>query len=76
MWDYDNNDLPQHLSKYFKRINLVHNYETRGAGRGNLFHSKVNTLSYGIKSFKFQGVKTLNELQDKDRHAREDEFRF
>ena len=54
MWDYDNNDLPGHLSKYFKRTNLVHNYETRGAGKGNLFYSKVNTLSYGIKSFKFQ----------------------
>ena len=32
MWDYDNNDLPEHLSKYFERTNLVHNYETRGAG--------------------------------------------
>ena len=30
------------------------------------FYSKVNTLSYGIKSFIFQGVKTLNELQDKE----------
>ena len=59
MWDYDNNDLPEHLSKYFKRTNLVHNYATRGAGKGNLFYSKVNTLSYGIKSFKFQGVKTF-----------------
>ena len=66
MWDYDNNDLPEHLIKYFIRTNLVHNYESRGAGKGNLFYSKVNTLSYGIKSFKFQGVKTLNELQDKE----------
>ena len=37
MWDYDNNDLPEHPSKYFKRTNLVHNYETRGTGKGNLF---------------------------------------
>ena len=66
LWDYDNNNLPEHLSKYFERTNLVHNYETRGAGKGNLFYSKVNTLSYGIKSFKFQGVKTLNEPQDKE----------
>ena len=66
MWDYDNNDLPEHLSKYFERTNLVHDYETRGAGKGNHFYSKVNTLPYGIKSFKFQGVKTLNELQDKE----------
>ena len=36
MWDYDNNDLPEHLSKYFKRTNLVHNYETRGAGKGKI----------------------------------------
>ena len=56
MWDCDHNDLPGNLSSYFKRTNLVHNYETRG---------KVNTLSYGIKSFKCQGVMTLNELQDK-----------
>ena len=68
MWDCDNNDLPEHLSKYFTSTNLVHNYETRGAGKGNRFYSKVNTLSYGIKSFIFQGVKTLNELQDKELH--------
>ena len=63
MWDYDNNDLPDQLSNYIKRTNLVHNYETCGAAKGNLFYSKVNTLSYGIKSFKFQAVKSLNELQ-------------
>ena len=67
MWNYDNNDLPEHLSKYFQRTNLDHNYETRGAGKGNLFYSKVYTLSYGIKSFKFQGVKTLNELEVQDK---------
>ena len=62
MWDYDHNLLPENLSHYFKRSNLVHNYETRGASKGNLFFSKVNTASFGIKSFKYQGVKTLNHL--------------
>ena len=49
MWDYGSNDLSEHLGNYFKRSNLVHNYEIRGAAKGNLFYSKVNTLSYGIK---------------------------
>ena len=66
MWDYGHESLPQHLSLYFKRSNLVHNYETRSASKGNLFFCKVNTSSYGIKSFKYQGVKTLNHLLSKE----------
>ena len=62
MWDYDHKELPEHLSLYFERTNLVHNYETQSASLGNVFLSKVKTLSYGIKSFKYQGVKTLNNL--------------
>ena len=66
MWDYDHNLLPEHLRQSFKRSNLIHNYQTRSAEQGSLFYTKVNTTSFGIKSFKYQGVKILNELLCKD----------
>ena len=62
MWDYDHASLPEHLTHCFKRSNLIHNYETRSAVKGSLFLSKVNTKSFGIKSFKYQGVKVMNLL--------------
>ena len=64
MWDYDHNTLPSSLRAHFKRSNLVHNYRTRAATKGNLHHCKVRTLKYGIKSFKYQGVKILNDLKN------------
>ena len=64
MWDYDNNTLPPSLRTHFKRANLVHSYSTRAASKGSLHHCKVRTDKYGIKSFKYQGVKLLNELKN------------
>ena len=64
MWDYDHDTLPLSLRQYFKRSNTVHNHKTRGASRGNLHHTKVNTLSYGIKAFKYQGIQVLNKLKE------------
>ena len=53
-----------HVSKTaFKRVNLVHNYSTRSAIKGNLYYSKVYTSKYSIKSFKYQGIKILNYLK-------------
>ena len=66
MWDYDHNLLPEHLRQRFTRSNLVHSYKTRSAAQGSLFYTKVNSTSFGIKSFKYQGVKTLNELLSKN----------
>ena len=64
MWDYDHNMLPQSLRSYFKRANLVHSYCTRAASKGKLHHGKVNTHKHGVKSFKYQGIKILNDLKD------------
>ena len=64
MWDYDHNTLPPSLKTYFKKANLVHNYSTRFASKGSLHYSKVKTLKYGLKSFKYQGVKVLNDLKN------------
>ena len=64
MWDYDHGTLPESLIKDFKRANLVHNYSTRSASKGSLFYGKVNTIKYGIQSFKYQGVKILNDLKN------------
>ena len=60
MWDYDHDTLPESLKTHFKRANLVHNYSTRSASKGNLLYGKVNTTKYGIQSFKYQGIKVLN----------------
>ena len=64
MWDYDHDTLPESLKTHFKRANLVHNYCTRSASKGSLFHGKVNTIKYGIQSFKYQGIKVLNGLKN------------
>ena len=66
MWDFDHNLLPTHLSKSFLRASNVHNYNTRTASRGYLYLKKVTTTSFGVKSFKTQGAKILNELIEKD----------
>ena len=60
MWDYDHNTLPPSLKSYFKRANLVHNYSTQAASKESLHYTKVNTVKYGIKWFKYQGLKVLN----------------
>ena len=48
MWDYDRDTLPTSLKPHIK---------------GNLDYSKVYTSKYGIKYFKYQGVKILNYLK-------------
>ena len=64
MWDYDHNTLPPSLRTHFKRANLIHNYSTRAASKGSLHHCKVHTYKHGIKSFKYQGIKILNDLKN------------
>ena len=63
MWNYDHDILPPALKLHFRRTNLVHNYSNRAASTGCLHYNKVNTTKYGINSFKYQGVKILNDLQ-------------
>ena len=62
MWDFDHNLLPNYLSNFFLRTSSLHNYNTRSASRGYLYLNKVKTTSYGLKSFKIQGAKLMNEL--------------
>ena len=64
MWDYDHDILPLSLRMHFQKANLVHNYSTRLASKGGLHHGKINTIKHGIKSFKYQGVKILNDLKN------------
>ena len=63
MWDYDHNTIPESLRTHFKRANVVHNYCTRNASVGCLFYGKVNSTKFGIQSFKYQGIKILNDLK-------------
>ena len=64
MWDYDHDVLPLSLRSHFKSANLVHTYNTRTAAKGTLHYSKVNTSKYRLKSFKYQGIKILNDLKN------------
>ena len=64
MWDYDHEQLPQSLRENFTRTNLIHNYNIRAASKGSLYPQKVRTESHGIKSFKYSGVKLLNDLKN------------
>ena len=65
MWVYNDHDtFPPYLKKYFKQTNLVHNYSTQAASKGSLHYAKVNTSKYGIKSFKYQGIKVLNNMKN------------
>ena len=63
MWDYDHDTLPSSLKGHFKRANFVHNYSMRAASKGRLHYCKVQTYKHGIKSFKCQGIKILNDLK-------------
>ena len=50
-----------YLSQKYKRNSLAHNYSTRAASTGCLHYNKGNTTKYDINSFKYQGVKILND---------------
>ena len=41
-----------------------HTYNTRTAAKGSLQYYKVNTSKYGLKSFKYQGIKILSDLKN------------
>ena len=72
MWDYDHNRLPSSLSQKFKKISTVHNLNTRASSHGKLYCPKVNTNKYGMKSFKYQGAKVLNDIKKMDIYRIED----
>ena len=63
MWDFDHDSLPVALTQKFTRLDSIHSVRTRGALKGNLYLPKVNSTKYGMKSFKYQGVKILNNLK-------------
>ena len=64
MWDYDHDTLPSSLRDFFKKSNLVHNYNTRSSSKGKLHYPKASTIKHGVKSFRHQGVTILNKLKD------------
>ena len=65
MWHYDHDILPVALMTYSQNTSTMHSYRTRMATQGKLFPNKVNTIKHGIKSFQYQGMKTLNDLKIK-----------
>ena len=66
MLDYDHNTLPSSLTECFVRSSSIHNYNTRGTLRGDLYHTQVNTLKYSINAIKYQGIHVLNDLKKLD----------
>lgn len=72
MWDYDHNRPPSSLSQKFKKISTMHYLNTRASSHGKLYCPKVNTNKYGMKSFKYQGAKVLNDIKKMDIYRIED----
>ena len=54
------------LRQYLKRSTTIHNHKALGALCGNLHHTKVNTLRYGIRAFRYQGIQVLNKLKQRN----------
>ena len=61
MWDYDHNELPKSLNKWFKKTN--HQHLTRFAAPGKLQPCTISK-KIGNYSFRNEGAQLLNLLKD------------
>ena len=55
------NVLPNSFCNWFHWVDSIHNYQTRFSHR-NLYLPRVRTLHYGLKSIKYEGPKSWNNL--------------
>ena len=62
MWDFDHDQLPTSLNKWFSKIR--HCYNTRNASKGKLKPCTIKTKKHGTYSFKNEGTQILNILKD------------
>ena len=66
MWDYDHGNLPDSLSKLFKRRSSMHQIGLRNALDGRLYTASKCNTNYGKKSFSQTGSEFLNKLKDSE----------
>ena len=47
---------------FFATLTSVHHYNTRQASKGDIFMTQENTLQYGLKSIRYAGAKSWNNI--------------
>ena len=67
MYKVKNNLVPEYLQST-AQITSVHSYNTRAAGRGDLYTSGAN-LKYFTRSFNYEGARLWNDMSISIRSA-------
>ena len=47
---------------FFETLTSVHQYNTRQASKGDIFMTQENTLLYGLRSIRYAGAKSWNDI--------------
>ena len=47
---------------FFETLTSVHQYNTRQASKGDIFMTQENTLLYGLRSIRYTGAKSWNDI--------------
>ena len=53
---------PVCFHNFFESLTSVHQYNTRQASKGDIFMTQENTLQYGLRSIRYSGAKSWNEI--------------
>ena len=53
---------PTFFHNFFETLLSVHQYDTRQARRGDIFMMRKNTLQYGLRSIRYAGAKSWNDI--------------
>ena len=53
---------PVFFHNFFETLSSVHQYDTRQARKGDIFMTRKNTLQYGLRSIRFAGAKSWNNI--------------
>ena len=56
---------PTFFRNFFETLSTVHQYDTRRAHKGDIFMTRKNTLQYGLRSIKYAGAKSWNDIPSK-----------
>ena len=62
VYDCVNKKSPSCFHKFFESVTNVHQYGTRQATKNDIFLTRKNTLQYGIRSVRFFGAKSWNNI--------------
>ena len=54
--------IPSRFHNSFESATNVHQYSTRQATKNDIFLTRKNTLQYGIRSMRFFGAKSWNNI--------------